>query len=176
MIGSLLLLTLLGGVWLSSIGSADRYSFGAEVGQLDAAEVPNGWASLIEDAAEEADIPAPVLAAQIEAESDWQPDAISPVGAQGLAQFMPGTWDIYGRGGDARNPADAIDAQGRYMGDLLELAESSDIPGDPLALALAGYNAGFGAVEDYGGIPPYPETENYIETIRERIPAYELSA
>lgn len=159
-----------------TIALTDRHSsFADEVGELDTAEVPNGWASLIEDASDEAGVPAPVLAAQIDVESNWQADAVSPAGAEGLSQFMPSTWGSYGRGGDPNNPADAIDGQGRYMGDLLEQAEASEISGDPLELALAGYNAGFGAVERYNGVPPYPETENYVESIRESTGDYELS-
>ncbi|WP_411733111.1 lytic transglycosylase domain-containing protein [Paeniglutamicibacter sp.] len=146
---------------------------GAPVGELASGEIPNGWASLIEAAAEESGVPAPILAAQIEAESDWQVDALSPAGAQGPTQFMPATWEEYGQGGDPQNPVHAIDAQGRFMGDLLALAESSGIEGDPIDLALAGYNAGFGAVQRYDGIPPYPETENYVEKIRRLAPAYE---
>jgi soluble lytic murein transglycosylase-like protein len=89
---ALLLLAGLALVLLSNIRPAVQgSSFGSNVGELDTAEVPNGWAQLIEEAAEEADVPAPVLAAPIEVESDWQTDAVSPAGAQGLSQFMPET-------------------------------------------------------------------------------------
>jgi soluble lytic murein transglycosylase-like protein len=146
---------------------------GSAIGELAWEEIPNDWAGRIEEAAEESGIPAPVLAAQIEVESDWQVDAVSPAGARGLTQFMPETWEEYGQGGDPHNPDHAIDAQGRFMGDLLDQAEASDIDGDPIDLALAGYNAGFGAVRRYDGIPPYPETENYVSEIRRVVPAYE---
>lgn len=142
-------------------------------GALAAQEVPHGWAPLIEEAAAENEVPAPVLAAQIEAESGWQADAVSPVGAQGLSQFMPATWEQYGEGGDPENPEHAIDAQGRMMGDLMNSAHTSGIEGDPMDLALAGYNAGFGAVQEHGGVPPFQETQDYVAKIQDRAPAYE---
>jgi soluble lytic murein transglycosylase-like protein len=173
---TVLVLVTLAMSWAVSTGSVGAgSSFGSRVGKLDPATIPNGWAPLLQQAAEEAGVPAPVLAAQIETESNWRADARSSAGAQGLAQFMPGTWATFGQGGDPHNPEHAIAAQGRYMGYLLDLAESSDIAGDPLELALAGYNAGFGAVQRYGGIPPYPETENYVRLIRERTATYERS-
>lgn len=160
--------------WMVDSGPRHRTSaFAASVGRLDADSVPNGWAPLIQDAADVAGVPAPVLAAQLETESNWRADARSPVGAQGLAQFMPATWETYGHGGDPFNPAHAIAAQGRFMGHLMDRAEASDIHGDPLELALAGYNAGFGSVQRYDGIPPYPQTENYVRLIRERTANYE---
>lgn len=148
-------------------------SFAASVGRLDTGSVPNGLAPLIQDAADVAGVPAPVLAAQLETESNWRADAQSPVGAQGLAQFMPATWEAYGQGGDPFNPAHAIAAQGRFMGHLMDQAEASGLHGDPLELALAAYNAGFGSVQRYGGIPPYPQTENYVRLVRERTADYE---
>lgn len=116
-------------------------------------------------------IPAGVLAAQLRTESGFDPNAISPVGAMGLAQFMPGTWPMWGRDLDANgvaspfDPAEAIDAQVRFMCDLHGTATRSGIPGDPIALALAGYNAGWGAVLTYAGIPPFPETRSYVRRI-----------
>jgi soluble lytic murein transglycosylase-like protein len=99
-----------------------------------------------------------VLAAQLYAESGFNPFARSPAGAQGIAQFMPGTARAYGLA-DPYNPAAAIDAQAHLMSDLLERV------GGKLALALAAYNAGPGAVERYGGIPPYAETRAYVAKI-----------
>ena len=69
-----------------------------------------------------------LLAAQVEVESNWNPRAESPAGAQGLAQFMPATWATWGRDGDrdgaadVMNPLDAIAAQGALMCDLLDRA------------------------------------------------------
>ncbi|HEX2234360.1 MAG TPA: transglycosylase SLT domain-containing protein [Thermoleophilaceae bacterium] len=99
-----------------------------------------------------------VLAAQLYAESGFNPFARSPAGAQGIAQFMPGTARAYGLA-DPYDPAAAIDAQAHLMSDLLKRF------GGKLALALAAYNAGPGAVESHGGIPPYAETRAYVTKI-----------
>ena len=103
-------------------------------------------------------VPMNVLAAQLYAESGFNPFARSPAGAEGIAQFMPGTADAYG----LRNPFDpvaAIDAQAHLMSDLLEQF------GGKVALALAGYNAGAGAVQQFGGVPPFAETRVYVAKI-----------
>lgn len=98
-----------------------------------------------------------LLAAQLMAESGFDPDAGSPAGAQGIAQFMPGTAAAYG----LTNPFDpvaSIDAQAHLMSDLLRQFGSPE-------LALAAYNAGPGAVEPCNCIPPYPETQAYVTRI-----------
>jgi len=98
-----------------------------------------------------------LLAAQLMAESGFDPTAVSPAGAQGIAQFMPGTAAAYG----LRNPFDpvaAIDAQAHLMSDLLRQFRS-------VPLALAAYNAGPGAVAGCRCIPPYPETRAYVARI-----------
>jgi hypothetical protein len=99
-----------------------------------------------------------VLAAQLYAESGFNPFARSPAGAQGIAQFMPGTARAYGLS-DPFDPAAAIDAQAHLMSDLLKRF------GGRLALALAAYNAGPAAVESHGGIPPFAETSAYVTKI-----------
>ena len=98
-----------------------------------------------------------LLAAQLMAESGFDPNAGSPAGAQGIAQFMPGTAASYG----LENPFDpvaAIDAQAHLMSDLLRQFGSPE-------LALAAYNAGPGAVEPCNCVPDYPETRAYISRI-----------
>jgi hypothetical protein len=103
-------------------------------------------------------VPMNVLAAQLYAESGFNPFARSPAGAEGIAQFMPGTADAYGLD-NPFDPVEAIDAQAHLMSDLLRQFDGK------VALALAGYNAGAGAVERYGGIPPYAETRAYVTKI-----------
>jgi Transglycosylase SLT domain len=134
--------------------------------------VPAEYRPLIEQAAGECPgLPAHVLAAQLQAESDWNPTAVSPAGAVGIAQFMPGTWATWGVDANGNGtaspfePRDAIAAQGAFMCDLLRRAQSSGLSGDPITLALAGYNAGWGAVLRYSGIPPYAETQGYVRQI-----------
>ena len=99
-----------------------------------------------------------LLAAQLYAESGFNPFAESAAGARGIAQFMPGTADAYGLA-DPLDPVAAIDAQAHLMSDLLKRF------GGKVALALAAYNAGAGAVERYGGVPPYAETRAYVAKI-----------
>jgi len=105
-----------------------------------------------------------LVLAIIATESAFRADAISPGNAQGLMQLMPETARRFG----ARNlldPAENIAAGTRYLRWLLAYFE-----GD-LSLALAGYNAGEGAVLRHGGIPPYPETHLYLQRIRLLYPA-----
>ena len=119
---------------------------------------------------------APVLAAQLQQESGWDPLAVSPVGAIGLAQFMPGTWETYGVDADGdgmadpRNPIDAIWSAARYDCALRTMVAA--VPGDSIELTLAAYNAGPYAVLRYRGIPPYPETQGYVRTILASLPSF----
>lgn len=102
-------------------------------------------------------VSAALLAGQLMAESGFDPNAGSPAGAQGIAQFMPSTAAAYG----LENPFDpiaAIDAQGHLMADLLRQFGSPE-------LALAAYNAGPAPVEACECIPPYPETQAYVTRI-----------
>jgi len=98
-----------------------------------------------------------LLAAQLMAESGFDPNAGSPAGAQGIAQFMPATAASYGLT-NPYDPVAAIDAQAHLMSDLLRQFGSAE-------LALAAYNAGPGAVEPCNCIPPYPETQAYVTRI-----------
>jgi soluble lytic murein transglycosylase-like protein len=119
--------------------------------------VPARFAPAISRAAQRWSVSGALLAAQLYAESRFNPFARSPAGAQGIAQFMPATARAYG----LENPFDAaaaIDAQARMMRDLLR--QFASVP-----LALAAYNAGPGAVAACGCIPPYPETRGYVARI-----------
>ena len=129
--------------------------------------VPNGWGPLVDAAANQAELPASLVAAQLAQESGWNPDTTSPVGAQGLAQFMPATWATYGNGGDPFDPEDAIAAMGRYVAALKKEIQpiAGDNPDELVRLTLAAYNAGPGAVQEHHGVPPYPETQQYVEKI-----------
>ncbi|HEU5143207.1 MAG TPA: lytic transglycosylase domain-containing protein, partial [Solirubrobacterales bacterium] len=103
-------------------------------------------------------VSAALLAAQLLAESNFDPNAVSPAGAQGIAQFIPSTAAAYGLH-DPFDPEAAIDAQAHLMSDLLRQFDGSP------QLALAAYNAGPGAVEGCSCIPPYPETQAYVTRI-----------
>lgn len=124
-----------------------------------------------------------LIAAQVEAESGWNPTAGSHAGAQGISQFMPGTWATHGTDGDGDgradiyNPVDAIYSQGVFMCRLVDEATAhlhqGRVSGDVVSLALAAYNAGMGAVLTYGGIPPYRETVDYVEKILTNMKKFE---
>lgn len=98
-----------------------------------------------------------LLAAQLEAESGFNPSAVSPAGAEGIAQFIPSTAASYGLD-DPFDPVAAIDAQAHLMSELLRRFGS-------VRLALAAYNAGPGAVGACNCVPGYPETIAYVARI-----------
>ena len=98
-----------------------------------------------------------VFERQIQQESGFRVDARSPAGALGIAQFMPGT--ARGLGINPLEPVQALKGAARMMARSVR-AHHGDI-----RLALAAYNAGEGAVQKYGGVPPYRETQNYVRTI-----------
>jgi cell wall-associated NlpC family hydrolase len=110
-----------------------------------------------------------LLAAQLYQESGFNPRAQSPAQAQGIAQFIPGTWATHGVDGDGDgdrdvwDPKDAIPSAASYDCELAKYVK--DVPGDPTHNMLAAYNAGAYAVIRYGGVPPYRETQNYVKTI-----------
>ncbi|GAA3801685.1 transglycosylase SLT domain-containing protein [Nocardioides panacisoli] len=119
------------------------------------ADVP--YADLINAAAARTGVPGELIAAVAQQESGFDPKAVSGAGAQGLMQLMPGTADSLGVS-NPFDPAQAIDGGARLLHDLLQRFGKVD-------LALAGYNAGPGAVLRYGGVPPYPETQNYVRSV-----------
>jgi hypothetical protein len=119
--------------------------------------VPARFAPVLARAAQRWNVSAALLAAQLYAESNFNPFATSPMGAQGIAQFMPGTARAMGLD-DPFDAAQAIDAQARLMRDLLR--RFAAVP-----LALAAYNAGPGPVAACGCVPPYPETRGYVARI-----------
>ena len=137
-------------------------------------QVPREYARAIRQAADACPaLSRELLAAQLYQESRFRPRAVSAAGAEGIAQFMPETWQRWGRDldgdgvADPFDPHEAIDAQGRLMCHLADLADQSTIRGSTETLALAAYNAGWGAVVEHDGVPPYPETRDYVRTIRD---------
>jgi soluble lytic murein transglycosylase-like protein len=105
------------------------------------------------------------LAATLLQESGFAPTVVSWAGAVGIGQFMVGTADMAGI--DPFDPAASIDATARLLASYVERYRAY-AGADPYALALAAYNAGPGAVDRFGGLPPYAETREYIADILER--------
>ena len=155
--------------------AADASEAPAAFAGLRPGTVPADDGALVRKAAQTCKgITAPLLAAQLQQESGWNSRAVSPIGAQGLAQFMPLTWVAQGIDGDGDgvrdpfDPADAIASQAGFMCKLLAaVATDRSLTGDPIDLALAAYNAGHGAVKRYKGVPPYAETRGCITRIRD---------
>ena len=115
-------------------------------------------AQLADDAADRYGLPRSLIRSVMSAESGGNPRAVSPKGAIGLMQLMPGTAKVLGV--NPADPAQNMDAGVRYLRDLLVLYDGH------LRHALAAYNAGPGAVEKYNGnLPPYRETLRYIQRI-----------
>jgi len=106
--------------------------------------------------AQKYEIPDQIFFNLVTAESNWDPVIVSPRGAIGLAQLMPGTAEYLGV--DPWDAYDNLDGGARYLREQFNRFGTWE-------LALAAYNAGPGAVQKYGGIPPYPETEDYVSKI-----------
>jgi soluble lytic murein transglycosylase-like protein len=100
-----------------------------------------------------------LLAGLVKQESGFNPAAASPAGARGLTQLMPATAAGLGVS-DPLDPAQALEGGAKY------LREQLDRFGGDVARALAAYNAGPGAVQRYGGVPPYAETQNYVRIVQ----------
>lgn len=109
-------------------------------------------------AADEYALDVQLLQAIAEVESEFEADAVSSAGAQGVMQLMPSTAKDLGVE-DPFDPKVNIDAGARLISQLLE-----DYEGD-VQFALAAYNAGPSAVNKYGGVPPYPETQQYVAKV-----------
>ncbi len=125
-------------------------------GEIDAAATRNG-------------VDPALLRALIRQESNFDPSAQSPAGAQGLTQLMPATARGLGVD-DPLDPIQAIEGGARYLRQML------DRFGGDVTQALAGYNAGPGAVERFGGVPPYDETERYVRQVMTYADQYRAAA
>ncbi len=137
----------------------------ATAASADCERIPEGQLSAyIEETARKEGFTPDLLRAVIAQESSYLPCAVSPKGAQGLMQLMPATASDLG----VQNPFDPeenISAGARFLGRLLTRY------GGDLSLALAAYNAGPGRVDSYRGLPPIPETLNYVSSIMQRLQA-----
>lgn len=119
------------------------------------------YGDLIRSTAQRYKVDSLLIASMVEAESGFNPYAISPQGALGLMQIMPETANPYSVD-DLLEPAVNIDLGARYLAKLLR-----EFDGD-VALALAGYNSGPGNVRRFGGLPPFRETRDYVDRVLSR--------
>lgn len=128
----------------SSLLGRKKAQSGDEIGQA------------IEHASRQEGIDEELIYSVIEAESGFDPGAVSHKGARGLMQLMPGTADKLGV--DPDDPVQNVQGGTKYLGEMI------DRYGD-LEKALAAYNAGPRAVDEHGGIPPFSETQNYVKQV-----------
>ncbi|MGV9383539.1 C40 family peptidase [Nonomuraea sp. NPDC003707] len=164
-------------VMAALVGGAASSAPAPQVHELKQQAVPAKYRSWVAQAGRLCpQVSAALIAAQLQAESGWRERVVSSAGAQGLAQFMPGTWRSFGRDEDGNgraspfDPGDAIMAMGRY--DCFLATKVGHLAGDVLANILAAYNAGPGAVLSHRGVPPFAETQAYIQRIRALLPRF----
>lgn len=119
---------------------------------------PEQIQSLVNDASTREGVSAALVNAVVMAESAGNPSAISTAGAQGLMQLMPGTSASCGIS-NPFDPEQNVDCGTRYLHGLLERYNNN------VELAVAAYNAGPGAVDQYHGVPPYAETRAYVSRV-----------
>jgi soluble lytic murein transglycosylase-like protein len=137
--------------------------------QSAAASAEGGeYEGLIDQSAARYGLDPAVLHGLIEQESGFDPSATSSAGATGLTQLMPGTASSLGVS-DPLDPAESIEGGARYLSEMMARFDGNT------AEALAAYNAGPGAVEQYGGVPPYAETESYVSKVLGNAEAYRQS-
>ena len=135
------------------------FTTGTQAGFLRLPQGDTGpYVQEIRDAAERYGVPIKLVSAVIRAESGFNPRAVSPKGAQGLMQLMPTTAATLG----VRN---SFDPRQNIEGGVRHLRSLIDRFPNRLALAIAAYNAGEKAVVQYGGIPPYAETQDYVSKV-----------
>jgi soluble lytic murein transglycosylase-like protein len=137
---------------------------GAAAGSLN-----TPFAGEIQAAAQKHGIDPALLTGLVRQESNFNPNARSPAGATGLTQLMPGTAASLGVT-DSTDPAQALDGGAMYLKQQLEAFGGDE------RKALAAYNAGPGAVQKFGGIPPYAETQEYVKKVLAYAQEYRASA
>lgn len=126
--------------------------------------VPSDLDAMISGEAYQQGVDPDLVKAVVRTESNFNPLAVSPVGAQGLMQLMPGTARDLGVT-NSFDPAQNLEGGTKYLKGLISKYQS-------LPMAVAAYNAGPGAVDKYGGIPPYAETTRYVQKVMNAYEAY----
>jgi hypothetical protein len=136
----------------STINSENGSGFSSFLGETKSMD------EIFEQASEKYDVPVELLKAIGKAESNFDADAVSKCGAQGVMQLMPATAKELGVS-DSFDPEQNIMGGAKYISGLLKKYDGNT------QLALAAYNAGSGNVKKYGGIPPFTETQNYVKKV-----------
>lgn len=169
---------------LQSAGTAGGQAGAADAGTAGAALAPvapttgspgatgplnTPFAAEIQAAAQKHGVDPALLTALVRQESNFNPNARSHAGATGLTQLMPGTAASLGVT-DSTDPVQALDGGAKYLRQQLDAFNGDE------RLALAAYNAGPGAVQRFGGIPPYAETQNYVKKVQAYAEEYRASA
>ncbi len=148
-----------------ALGQALNQTQAQTLGKQVAAPVPTALSGLIDDQAQANGLDGDLLKAIIKTESNFNPKAVSPVGARGLMQLMPGTAAELGVT-NSFDPAQNVAGGAKYLKTLLNKYHS-------VPQAVAAYNAGPGAVDKYNGIPPYKETTRYVQKVMQSYQAYQ---
>ena len=177
--GQLTAVFLFFALWIAAEARADIYVLKDSNGTLHFTNVPSqsgyrpvmkDWSNgsprlapgrleeIIRSASNRYGVDPDLVRAVVKAESDFNTTARSPKGAQGLMQLMPDTARLH-------NVSNVYDADENINGGVRHLRFLLDRYQGDLRLTLAGYNAGVQAVEKYGGVPPYPETREYIRRV-----------
>ena len=148
------------GVWhFTNIRTDVRYRlYIRSYPKMGATEYIKDYEGIIKQASQRFNVDSSLIKAVIKAESDFNHRAVSQKGAQGLMQLMPGTADAM-RVDNPFNPEENIFGGTRYLSLMLSRFKNDT------RLALAAYNAGPGAVEKYGKVPPYKETQRYVKNV-----------
>lgn len=143
-----------GGGWYQSTGTSFQETFQSMLKTTESME------NIFQEAASAYNVSLNLLKAIGKAESNFNPQAVSRAGAQGVMQLMPATARSLG-------VTDSFDARSNIMGGAKYIAGLLDKYNGNVSLALAAYNAGSGNVAKYGGIPPFKETQNYVKKVME---------
>jgi len=136
--------------------------------QFSAATNPAEYESIIKTCAGKYGVSPSLIKAVIQAESGYNPKAVSRAGASGLMQLMPGTARSL-KVSNSFDPKDNVEGGVKYLRFLLDTFR-----GD-VSLALAAYNAGLNKVAKFGGIPPYTETQNYVNRVLSYMQSYQAN-